>query len=295
MSGDVTGGSFPLAGDLTVTRMGFGAMQLAGPGVWGPPRDRGEAIRVLRTVAELGLTHIDTSCYYGPSTVNNVIREALHPYPDDLHIVTKVGFRRNADRAWLPALSPEELTAAVHVNLEQLGLEALDVVNLRVGSAAVGPAPGSIAGPFGVLAGLQSQGLIRYLGLSNVTADQVAEAQAIGRVACVQNRYNLAHRRDDPLLDRCAELGIAFVPFCPLGGFSPLQARGLSDVAARLGASPHQVALAWLLHRSPNILLIPGTSAERHLRDNAAAATLILPADARAVLNAVGVGGRPRP
>ena len=243
---------------------------------------------MLRTVAELGLTHIDTSCYYGPSTVNNVIREALHPYPDDLHIVTKVGFRRNADRAWLPALSPEELTAAVHVNLEQLGLEALDVVNLRVGSAAVGPAPGSIAGPFGVLAGLQSQGLIRYLGLSNVTADQVAEAQAIGRVVCVQNWYNLADRRDDPLLDRCAELGIAFVPFHPLGGFSPLQASGLSEVAARLGASPHQVALAWLLHRSPNILLIPGTSAERHLRDNAAAATLILPADARAVLNAVG-------
>ena len=287
MRGDVTGGSFPLAGDLTLTRMGFGAMQLAGPGVWGPPRDRGAAIRVLRTVVELGLTHIDTAGFYGPDTVNDLIREALHPYPDDLHIVTKVGYRRARDRSWHPAFSREDLIASVHGNLRHLGREALDVVNFRAGSPAGRPAPGPVAEPFGVLAELQSQGLIRYLGLSSVTVGQLAEAQHVARVVCVQNQYNLAHRADDPLLDRCAEEGIAFVPFFPLGGFSPLQAGALDDVAARLGLSPLQVALAWLLHRSPNILLIPGTSSSAHLRDNASAATVRLPPDALAALNAI--------
>ena len=224
MRGDVTGGSFPLAGDLTLTRMGFGAMQLAGPGVWGPPRDRGAAIRALRTVVELGLTHIDTAGFYGPDTVNDLIREALHPYPDDLHIVTKVGYRRARDRSWHPASSREDLIASVHGNLRHLGLEALDVVNFRAGSPAGRPAPGPVAEPFGVLAELQSQGLIRYLGLSNVTVGQLAEAQHVARAVCVQNQYNLAHRADDPLLDRCAEEGIAFVPFFPLGGFTGVQA-----------------------------------------------------------------------
>ena len=288
ISRDVTGTSFPLAGDLTLTRMGFGAMQLAGPGVWGPPRDRGAAIRVLRTVVELGLTHIDTAGFYGPDTVNDLIREALHPYPDDLHIVTKVGYRRAGDRSWHPASSREDLIASVHGNLRHLGLEALDVVNFRAGSPAGRRAPGPVAEPFGVLAELQSQGLIRYLGLSNVTPDQLAEARTVARVICVQNHYNLAHRQDDPLLDRCAADGIAYVPFLPLRGLSPVQARALDDVAARLGASAPQVALAWLRHRSPNILLIPGTSSEAHLRDNAGAAHLELPPDARAALNAIG-------
>ncbi len=287
MRGDVTGGSFPLAGDLTLTRMGFGAMQLAGPGVWGPPRDRGAAIRVLRTVVELGLTHIDTAGFYGPDTVNDLIREALHPYPDNLHIVTKVGYGRARDRSWHPASSREDLIASVHGNLRHLGLEALDVVNFRAGSPAGRPAPGPVAEPFGVLAELQSQGLIRYLGLSNVTVGQLAEAQHVARVVCVQNQYNLAHRADDPLLDRCAEEGIAFVPFFPLGGFTGVQARTLDDVAARLGLTPRQVALAWLLHRSPNILLIPGTSSSAHLRDNASAAAVCLPPDALADLNAL--------
>jgi aryl-alcohol dehydrogenase-like predicted oxidoreductase len=287
MGGDVSGGRFPLTGDLTVTRMGFGAMRLAGTGVWGPPRDRGAAIRVLREVAGLGLTHIDTAGFYGPDVVNDLIREALHPYPDALHIVTKVGYRRTRDRSWRPALSREDLTAAVHGNLRHLGLEALDVVNLRVGAGGR-PVPGPVAEPFGVLADLQSQGLIRYLGVSNVTLDQLAEARTVARVVCVQNRYNLADRQDDPLLDRCAADGVAFVPFFPLGTFSPVQASVLDGVAARLGASPPQVALAWLLHRSPNILLIPGTSAEAHLRENVTAATLNLPVDARAALNASG-------
>jgi len=287
MSGDVSGGSFPLTGDLALTRMGFGAMQLAGPGAWGPPRDRGTAIRVLRRVAELGLTHIDTAGSYGPDVVNDLIREALHPYPDTLHIVTKVGYRRTRDRSWLPALSREDLITSVHRNLQRLGLEALDVVNLRVGSPEGHPAPGPVAEPFGVLADLQSQGLIRYLGVSNVTLDQLAEARSVARVVCVQNQYNLAHREDDPLLDRCAAYGIAFVPFFPLGDLSPAQAAALSEVAARLGASPQQVALAWLLHRSPNILLIPGTSSMAHLRENVNAATLSLPVGARATLNAI--------
>jgi pyridoxine 4-dehydrogenase len=288
ISRDVTGGSFPLAGDLTLTRMGFGAMQLAGPGVWGPPRDRGAAIRVLRTVVELGLTHIDTAGFYGPDTVNDLIREALHPYPDDLHIVTKVGYRRARDGSWHPASSREDLIASVHGNLRHLGLEALDVVNFRAGSPAGRPAAGPVAEPFGVLAELQSQGLIRYLGLSNVTLDQLAEARTVARVICIQNHYNLAHRQDDPLLDQCAADGIGYVPFLPLRGFSPVQARALDDVAARLGASARQVALAWLRYRSPNILLIPGTSSEAHLRDNAGAAHLELPLDARAALNAIG-------
>ncbi len=288
MRGDVTGGSFPLTGDLTLTRMGFGAMQLAGPGAWGPPRDRGAAIRVLRSVAELGLTHIDTADSYGPDTVNDLIREALHPYPDDLHIVTKVGYRRARDRSWRPASSREELIASVHGNLRHLGLEALDVVNFQVGAPAGRPGPAPVAEPFGVLADLQSQGLIRHLGLSNATAGQLAEAQHVARVVCVQNQYSVAHRTDNALLDRCAAEGIAYVPFFPLGGLSGPPARVLGDVAARLGRTPPQVALAWLLHRSPNILLIPGTSSQTHLRDNAGAADLELPPDARAALNAIG-------
>ncbi len=288
MNGDVSGGSFPLTGDLTLTRMGFGAMQLAGPGVWGPPLDRGAAIRILRRVAELGLTHIDTAGFYGPDIVNNLIREALHPYPESLHIVTKVGYRRTRDRSWRTALSREDLITSVHGNLRHLGLEAMDVVNLRVGDPEGRPAPGSVAEPFGVLAELQGQGLIRYLGLSNVTLDQLAEARTVARVVCVQNRYNLAHREDDPLLDQCAADGVAFVPFFPLRSFSPAQAATLDEVAARLGASPQQVALAWLLHRSPNILLIPGTSSEAHLRENVNAASLSLPVHARAALNATG-------
>ena len=288
MRGDVTGGSFPLTGDLTLTRMGFGAMQLAGPGVWGPPRDRGAAIRILRTVVELGLTHIDTAGSYGPDTVNDLIREALHPYPDDLHIVTKVGYGRARDRSWRPASSREELIASVHGNLRHLGLEALDVVNFRVGAPAGRHGPTPVAEPFGVLAGLQSQGLIRHLGLSNATAGQLAEAQHVARVVCVQNQYSVAHRADDALLDRCAAEGIAYVPFFPLGGLSGPSARVLGDIAARLGRTPPQVALAWLLHRSPNILLIPGTSSQTHLRENAGAADLELPLDARAALNAIG-------
>ena len=225
MRGDVTGGSFPLAGDLTLTRMGFGAMQLAGPGVWGPPRDRGAAIRVLRTVVELGLTHIDTAGFYGPDTVNDLIREALHPYPDNLHIVTKVGYRRARDRSWHPSFSREDLIASVHGNLRHLGREALDVVNFRAGSLAGRAAPGPVAEPFGVLAELQSQGLIRYLGLSNVTVGQLAEAQHVARVVCVQNQYNLAHRADDPLLDRCAEEHRVRAVL-PAGRFLPAAGRG---------------------------------------------------------------------
>ena len=242
MSGDVTGGSFPLAGDLTVTRMGFGAMQLAGPGAWGPPRDRGEAIRVLRTVAELGLTHIDTSCYYGPNTVNEVIREALHPYPDDLHIVTKVGFRRNADRAWLPAITRRS-SSRRSTPISSSWAWKPWTWSISGSAPPRWGRPGSIAGPFGVLAGLQSQGLIRYLGLSNVTADQLAEAQAIGRVVCVQNRYNLAHRRDDPLLDRCAELGIAFVR-STRSAVSP-RCRPAGSATSRPGWVPRRTRSCW--------------------------------------------------
>ncbi|MFF3438778.1 oxidoreductase [Streptosporangium sp. NPDC002721] len=281
------GGSLELAEDLTLSRVGYGAMQLAGPGVWGPPRDREEAIAVLREAVELGITHIDTSDYYGPYVVNEIIREALHPYPDDLRIVTKVGARRAPDKSWPPALSREELVTAVHENLERLGLDALDVVNLRVGGMT-DPVPGSIAEPFTVLAELREQGLVRHLGVSGVSPEQLAEARSIAPVVTVQNFYNLAHRADDELVDHCAREGIAYTPFFPLGGFSPLQSGVLDGVATRLGATPFQVALAWLLRRSPTILLIPGTSSVAHLRENVAGAGVELPADALKELDAIG-------
>ena len=280
------GGTFALGGDLTVTRMGYGAMQLAGPGVFGPPADRDAAVAVLRAAVELGITHIDTSGYYGPRVTNQIIREALYPYPDDLHLVTKVGARRDANGGWLEAQAPEQLRAQVEENLRDLGLDAMDVVNLR-NPGQRGPQPGSIAGPFTVLAELRREGLIRHLGVSNVIAGQVAEAQSIAPVACVQNHYNLASRGDDALIGSLAEQGIAYVPFFPLGGFSPLQSGTLDAVAEELGAPRMTVALAWLLHRSPNILLIPGTSSVAHLRENVAAADLILPADALAELDAI--------
>jgi pyridoxine 4-dehydrogenase len=280
------GGTFTLGGDLTVTRMGYGAMQLAGRGVFGPPGDRDAAVAVLREAVELGITHIDTSGYYGPRVTNQIIREALYPYPEDLHIVTKVGAERDAGGGWLTALSPEQLRAQVEENLRDLGLDAVDVVNLR-NPGQRGPEPGSIAGPFTTLAELRQEGLIRHLGVSNMTAGQVAEAQSIAPVACVQNHYNLAHREDDELIGSLAAQGIAYVPFFPLGGFSPLQSGTLDAVAARLGAAPLTVALAWLLHRSPNILLIPGTSSVAHLRENVAAADLRLPQDALAELDAI--------
>jgi aryl-alcohol dehydrogenase-like predicted oxidoreductase len=273
-SSSLPGGTWTL-GDLTVTRFGYGAMQLAGPGVMGPPVDHDGAVAVLRDAVGLGITHIDTSDYYGPRVTNELIREALHPYPDSLHIVTKVGATRDSQGGWPPARRPEDLRRAVHENLQNLGLEAMDVVNLRLGGFQ-GPEPGSLAEPFEALASLQQQGLIRHLGVSNATAGQVAEAQAIAPVVCVQNMYNLAHRNDDELIDELAGQGIAYVPFFPLGGFSPLQSSALSAVAARLDATPMSVALAWLLHRSPNILLIPGTSSVAHLRENVAGAGLSL-------------------
>ena len=283
------GGTFSLGGELPVSRMGYGAMQLAGPGVWGPPRDHDAAVAVLREAVESGVTHIDTSDYYGPHTVNALIKEALHPYPDSLVIVTKAGARRTPDKAWPPALSAEDLTQAVHDNLRNLGVEALDVVNLRLSNAAGDyPVPMSLAEPFGVLAGLREQGLIRHLGVSHVSAEQLDEATAIAPVVCVQNQYNLAHRENDALVDKCAAEGIAFVPYFPLGGFSPLQSGLLDDCAARLGATPMQGALAWLLRRSPSMLLIPGTSSLEHLRQNLAAAALELPADVLADLNRIG-------
>lgn len=279
-------GTFPLAEDLTVTRMGYGAMQLAGPGVFGPPADRNAAVAVLREAVALGITHIDTSDFYGPYVTNQIIKEALHPYPDSLHIVTKVGARRDAVGNWPHALAPEELRQAVHDNLRNLGLAALDVVNLRVGGVE-GPAAGSIAEPFTVLAQLQQEGLIKHLGVSNVNAEQVAEAQAIAPVVCVQNYYNVAHREDDDLIDSLAAQGIAYVPFFPLGGFSPLQSDKLGAVAARLGTTPMAVALAWLLQRSPNILLIPGTSSVAHLHENVSAAALTLSEADLAELNSI--------
>jgi pyridoxine 4-dehydrogenase len=281
------GGTFALAGELTVTRMGYGAMQLAGPHVFGPPADRDEALAVLREVLALGITHIDTSDYYGPYVTNELIREALHPYPDDLHIVTKVGAFRDAEGGWPVAREPDQLRRAVHDNLERLGLDALDVVNLRMGGLDA-PEPGSIGEPFGALAELREQGLVRHLGLSTVNPEQVAEAQAIAPVACVQNFYNVAHRADDALIDDLAAQGIAYVPYFPLGGFSPLQSDTLAAVAARRETSPLAVALAWLLQRSPNILLIPGTSSVAHLRENVAGAGLELTADDVAELDAVG-------
>jgi aryl-alcohol dehydrogenase-like predicted oxidoreductase len=273
------GGTFPLAPDLTVSRMGYGAMQLAGPGVFGPPADRDAAVAVLREAVALGITHIDTSDYYGPYVTNEIIREALHPYPPSLTLVTKVGAFRDERGGWPPALAPDDLRRAVHDNLTHLGLETLDVVNLRVGGFH-GPEDGSIAEPFAVLAELRKDGLIRHLGVSTVNAAQVAEAQSIAPVVCVQNFYNIANRADDALIDSLAAEGIAYVPYFPLGGFSPLQSDTLAAVAARHDTTPMAVALAWLLQRSPNILLIPGTSSVAHLRDNVAAASLSLtPAD----------------
>ena len=280
------GGTFKLADDLTLTRMGYGAMQLAGPHVFGPPKDHDAAIAVLREVVALGITHIDTSDFYGPHITNQLIKEALHPYLSQLHLVTKVGARRDAQGNWPRALSPDEIRQAVHDNLANLGLDALDVVNLRVGGMSA-PTPGSLAEPFTVLAELQREGLIKHLGVSTVNAAQVAEAQAIAPVVCVQNFYNIANRQDDALIDSLAAQQIAYVPYFPLGGFTPLQSDTLSDVAARLNASPMTVAVAWLLHRSPNILLIPGTSSVAHLRENVAGAALHLPDDAIKELNAI--------
>ena len=285
------GGTFTMAGDLTVTRMGYGAMQLAGPHVLGPPADRGAAVAVLREAAQLGITHIDTADYYGPYVTNEIIKEALHPYPDNLHIVTKVGALRDADGGWPQARSPEQLRQAVHDNLDHLGLDVLDVVNLRVGGFD-SPEPGSLAEPFTALAELRQEGLIRHLGLSTVHAEQVAEAQSIAPVVCVQNFYNVAHRDDDGLIDALAAQGIAYVPYFPLGGFSPLQSEELSAAATRLGATPMAVALAWLLQRSPNILLIPGTSSVAHLRENVSGAGLALSADDLAELDRISGEGR---
>jgi aryl-alcohol dehydrogenase-like predicted oxidoreductase len=282
------GGTFTMAKDLTVTRMGYGAMQLAGPHVFGPPADRDAAVAVLREAVERGITHIDTSDFYGPYVTNQIIKEALHPYPAGLHIVTKVGALRDAEGGWPKALSRDELRQAVHSNLDNLGLDALDVVNLRVGGLDA-PEPGSLAEPFTVLAELQQEGLIRHLGVSTVSAEQIKEARSIAPVVCVQNFYNLANRADDALIDSLAEQGIAYVPYFPIGGFSPLQSDTLHAVAGRLETTPVAVALAWLLQRSPNILLIPGTSSVAHLRDNIAAAALVLPEKELAELNGIAV------
>ena len=279
-------GTFPL-GDHSVKRLGYGAMQLAGKGVFGPPSDRDGALAVLREAVESGVDHIDTSDFYGPHITNQLIREALHPYGDDLVIVTKVGAVRGPKGEWHPAFSADELTRAVHDNLRNLGKDVLDVVNLRAMFDVHGPAEGSIEGPLSALAELQQQGLIRHIGLSNVTATQIAEGRKITAIVGVQNQYNLAHRGDDALIDDLAREGTAYVPFFPLGGFTPLQSSTLSDVASRLDATAMQVALAWLLQRSPNILLIPGTSSVKHLRENLAVASLVLPADAIARLDGI--------
>jgi pyridoxine 4-dehydrogenase len=279
-------GSFALGG-RPVKRLGYGAMQLAGPGVFGPPKDHEAALAVLREATASGVDHIDTSDFYGPHVTNQIIREVLHPYPDSLVIVTKIGARRGADKSWIPAFSPQELTQAVHDNLRNLGLDALDVVNLRCMFDPHHPAEGSIEAQLSVLADLQRRGLVRHIGLSHVTPTQVAEGRRICKIACVQNHYNLAHRDDDALIDALARDGIAYVPYFPLGGFNPLQSSTLSAVAARLGATPMQVVLAWLLRRSPNILLIPGTSSVAHLRENLAAGALALPDDATRELDHV--------
>jgi pyridoxine 4-dehydrogenase len=286
MSSTDQSGVFAL-GSRTVRRLGYGAMQLAGPGVFGPPRDRDAALAVLRTAVASGVNHIDTSDFYGPHVTNRLIREALAPYRDDLVIVTKIGARRGADGSWLPAFSPEALTQAVHDNLRNLGLDVLDVVNLRLMFGTHGPAEGSLAAPLTVLAELQRQGLVRHIGLSNATPAQIAEGRGICDIVCVQNHYNLVQRSDDALIDVLARDGIAYVPFFPLGGFTPLQSATLSEVARRLGATPMQVALAWLLRRAPNILLIPGTASLAHLSENLAAAALDLPDDAASALNRV--------
>ncbi len=286
------GGAFTLPGtSLTVNRMGYGAMQLAGPQVWGPPRDVDAAVAVLREAVAAGVNHIDTSDYYGPHVTNQIIKQALHPYPQDLVIVTKLGARRGDDKSWNHALSRQELIDGVHDNLRNLGLQSLDVVNLRVGGI-MGPSEGSIEEPFTVLAELKSQGLIRHLGLSNVTPEQLAECQKISEIVGVQNFYNVAQRNDDAFIDDLRSQGIAYVPFFPLGGFTPLQSSELDQTAASLQTKPMQVALAWLLQRSPNILLIPGTSSLEHLRENLKAATLELPADVLAVLDSIGANNK---
>lgn len=287
MPTNMPGGTYALAGDVTVNRVGYGAMQLAGPGVFGPPADRAEAVGVLREAVALGVDHIDTSDFYGPHVTNEIIREALHPYPEHLTIATKVGARRDAEGNWLFARSPEELRQAVHGNLERLGLDALDVVNLRLGGLE-GPEPGSIAEQWGAMVEMQREGLIRHLGLSTVSAGQIAEARETAPVACVQNLYNLAHREDDELVDSLAAEGTAYVPYFPLGGFTPLQSDALTAVAERAGATPMAVALAWLLQRSPNVLLIPGTSSIAHLRENVSGAGVELSAEDLADLDAIG-------
>lgn len=275
-------------GDRQVGRLGYGSMQLAGPHVFGPPADRNAAIAVLREAVALGVTHLDTSDFYGPHITNQIIREALHPYPQQLTIATKVGAKRDASGAWLPAMAPEALTQAVHDNLKHLGLDVLEVVNLRSMLDVQRPVEGSLEPQLTALAELQQRGLIRHIGLSNVTAQQVEEGRALCRIVCVQNHYNLVHRTDDALIDALAREGIAYVPFFPLGGFSPLQSAALTEVAAQLQATPQQVALAWLLQRSPNVLVIPGTSSLAHLRENMAAATLQLDDAVLAVLEGIG-------
>ena len=282
------GGSFTFPGTpFTVQRLGYGAMKLAGPGVWGPPRDEAEALAILRTAVAAGVNHIDTSDFYGPHVTNHLIRRALHPYPAGLVIVTKLGARRPPDQSWQPAITPRDLTDGVHDNLRHLGVDALDIVNFRTMGSGHGPAEGSIAEAVSTLAKLKQQGLIRHIGISNVTATQVAEAQAITPIVCVQNHYNLAHRHDDALIADLARQSIAYVPFFPLGGFTPLQSSTLSTVATRHGATSMQVALAWLLHRSPNLLLIPGTSSLAHLRENLAAGQLTLSPAVMAELDAI--------
>ncbi|MGH7981548.1 MAG: aldo/keto reductase family oxidoreductase [Candidatus Udaeobacter sp.] len=282
------GGSFTFPGtSMTVHRMGYGAMQLAGPGVWGPPRDPEAAVAVLREAVASGVSHIDTSDFYGPHVTNQIIRRALHPYPEELVIITKVGARRGADKSWIPALSRQELIDGVHDNLRNLGVQSLDVVNLRVGGIEK-PSEGSIAEPLTLLVQLKRQGVIRHIGLSNVTPTQLAKAQTLTEIVCVQNLYNVAHRDDDAFIDDLARQGIAYVPFFPLGGFNPLQSATLDNVSESLGATPMQLALAWLLQRSPNILLIPGTSSAQHLRENLEAADLNLPSDALARMDTIG-------
>jgi pyridoxine 4-dehydrogenase len=281
--------TFPLAGH-SVKRMGYGAMQLAGPGVFGPPKDRDAALAVLREAVASGVDHIDTSDFYGPHITNQLIREALHPYPDDLVIVTKVGAVRGDDASWLPALEPQDIERGVHDNLRNLGVDALDIVNMRIMGSVHAPSEGSIEKQVAALAELQQRGLVRHIGLSNVTASQIAEAQGIAKIVCVQNHYNVVHREDDALVDDLAKQGIAYVPFFPLGGFTPIQSSALSTLAQTLDATPMQVALAWLLHRAPNILLIPGTSSLGHLRENMQAAQLSLSDDVLAELDVIGKG-----
>jgi pyridoxine 4-dehydrogenase len=289
MNDIIAAGAFPL-GDRVVKRLGYGAMQLAGPGVFGPPKDHDTAIAVLREAVASGVNHIDTSDYYGPHVTNKLIREALHPYPDDLVIVTKIGARRGPDASWNPAISPDDLKNAVLDNLRNLRLDIMEVVNLRIMGDGHGPSAGSIEALLTIVADLQRQGLVRHIGLSNVTSEQIEEGRRICDIVCVQNMYNVAHREDDALIDELARAGIAYVPFFPLGGFTPLQSTELNEVATLLGATSMQVALAWLIQRAPNILLIPGTSSLEHLRENLAATSLKLPGDALAALDAIAKG-----